>query len=213
MGFDLAKLRARIASGEIKPSGQGSGPKVGEGTFDCLIEEASYGHGQTGNVRGMIVCKVLSGGTDAEVGGKFNLYLQTQNEKYMEESIALWGGLLTELGVDEEKIFDGESLPEIINNICTLANKLALKGKLKLQIRRKLQAKPDEQGRPRYFSDVMEILDSTPTPKPTSKPESEEEEEAPAPPPAPAPPKPVDVPSPAETLRLVAKTQNKPWKS
>jgi len=208
MAFDIKKLRERIASGEIKPSqGGGSGPKVGEGTFLCLVEESSYGRGLSGNLRGVVVCKVLEGGNDAEVGGKLNIYLQTQNDKYSEETIALWAGFLTELGVAEEKIFDADSLPEIINNICVLANKLALKGKLKLVLKRKLQAKPDEQGRPRYFNDVLQVVpvEDAPAVEPA-------QEEAPAGPVSTVTGKPVDVPSPAETLAMVAKSQ-KPWKS
>ena len=208
MAFDIKKLRERIASGEIKPSqGGGSGPKVGEGTFLCLVEEAAYGRGQSGNLRGSIVCKVLEGGTDAEVGGKFNIYLQTQNDKFMEESIALWGGLLAELGIDEEKIFDGESLPEIINNIVVVVNKLGLKGRLKVVVKRKLQAKPDEQGRPRYYSDVLQVVPVEDAP--AVEPAQEEASTAPV---STVTGKPVDVPSPAETLAMVAKSQ-KPWKS
>ena len=208
MAFDIKKLRERIASGEIKPSqGGGGGPKVGEGTFLCLVEEAAYGRGMSGNLRGNIVCKVLEGGTDAEVGGKFSIYLQTQNDKFMEESIALWGGLLAELGVDEEKIFDGESLPEIINNIIVVINKLGLKGRLKVVVKRKLQAKPDEQGRPRYYNDVLQVVpvEDAPAAAPA-------QEEASAAPVSAVTGKPVDVPSPAETLAMVAKSQ-KPWKS
>ena len=208
MAFNIKLLRERIASGEIKPSqGGGGGPKVGEGTFLCLVEESSYGRGQNGNLRGTLTCKVLEGGTDAEVGGKFVCYLQTLNDSFAEEAIALWAGFLTELGVSEEKIFDADSLPEIINNICVQANKLALKGKLKIVVKRKAQAKLDDKGHQRFFNDVLQVVPVEAAP--AAAPAQEEASTAPV---STVTGKPVDVPSPAETLAMVAKSQ-KPWKS
>lgn len=153
--FDPNSLRARIAAGDIKPSAGSSGPKVGEGIFLCLVEEALYAKGLSGNPRGMIKVKVLEGGTEKEVGGTFNLYLQTQNPEFMEQTIALYTGLLVNMGVDENKIFDAESMPEVITNICTIVNKMAMRGGLKFVIKRKEQAGLDPKGNKRYFNDIL----------------------------------------------------------
>lgn len=157
----IAELRAKIASGEIKPQqGGGNGPKVGEGEFLCMVEEASFGKGESGNLRGIAKLKVLSGGTDAEIGGLFNLYLQTLNEKYATETIALWTQILVAAGVKEDKIFDdADSISEIISNIMQLANKLAVRGVMKLVVKRKQQKELDAKGHKRFYNDIQ--LDET----------------------------------------------------
>ena len=157
----IAELRAKIASGEIKPQqGGGNGPKVGEGEFLCMVEEASFGKGESGNLRGIAKLKVLSGGTDAEIGGLFNLYLQTSNEKYAAETIALWTQILVAASVKEDKIFDdADSISEIISNIMQLANKLAVRGVMKLVVKRKQQKELDAKGHKRFYNDIQ--LDET----------------------------------------------------
>jgi hypothetical protein len=156
----ISELRARIASGEIKPStGGSSGPKVGEGTFTCLVEGATFEKGNNGNPRGLIKAKVLSGGTDAEVGGTINIYVQTMNQKFAEQSIAEWAGILGVYGITDEKIYDDcDDLQDIIANIMSIANKLGMKGKLKLVIKRKDQNKPDEKGNKRFYNDIVEAV-------------------------------------------------------
>lgn len=151
----IADLRARIAKGEVKIGGS-KGPKVGEGTFACLVESAQAGKGESGNFRGQVTVKVLSGGTDAEIGGKFNLYMQTVNHSYAEETIALWTEVLKLYGVNEDKVFDdANDLEDIVTNICGLLTKKAKSGGLKLVIKRKEQTNKDAQGRARYWNDVL----------------------------------------------------------
>ena len=157
----VQELRAKIAKGEIKPSTGGSnGPKVGEGLFTILVTEAIFGKGESGTLRGMVNCKVLSGGTDAEVGGQFKLYIQTQNQKFLESSIAEWDGILTKLGVDQSKIYDdADDLNEVVNNLMNITNKLAIKGKVKLVIKRKEQAGTDSKGHKRYYNDIQSVVE------------------------------------------------------
>ena len=157
----VQELRAKIAKGEIKPSTGGSnGPKVGEGLFTILVTEAIFGKGESGTLRGMVNCKVLSGGTDAEVGGQFKLYIQTQNQKFLESSIAEWDGILTKLGVDQSKIYDdADDLNEVVNNLMNITNKLAIKGKVKLVIKRKEQVGTDSKGHKRYYNDIQSVVE------------------------------------------------------
>lgn len=151
----IQELRARIASGAVRPTSTKT-PRVGEGLFECLVTEASFGKGESGNARGLVKLKVLSGGTDAEVGGMFNLYVQVKNEKYLESTIAEWAVVLAAHGVTEDRIYeDAETLVEVATNIMALANKLAQKGKLKLTIKRKAQEKPDAKGKTIYYNDIV----------------------------------------------------------
>jgi hypothetical protein len=156
---NIRDLRARIASGEITTTGSRA-TKVGEGNFVCILSDATYGRGESGNARGMITAKVLSGGTDAEVGGEFRVYLQTVNPTYAERDIALWSTLLTDSGVSEDKIFDdAEDIGDIVSNICSILAKMAAKQKaLKVKIRRKQQTKLDINGKPRFWNDVLGLV-------------------------------------------------------
>jgi hypothetical protein len=180
---NIDELRKRIANGEVKPGGSGGGSKVGEGTFVCLVTEGTFGPGENTKMRGKLVCKVLSGGTDQEVGGTFNIYEQTVNEKYLESSIALWQKVLTENGVSEDKIFeDAENYAEIMGNCMVLAGKLATRGKLRLVIKRKDSGSKNSKGGVQYYNDIL--LDETIA---LLKPETEAAPAAEAPAPAAAP--------------------------
>ncbi len=158
--MNVSTLRARIAAGEVKTGG-GGGPKVGEGLFNCLITEAVYGKGNNGNDRAMFTAKVISGGTDQEVGGTFHLYSQTVKEQFLEQDIALWAKILVEgMGLAEEKIYnDAETYQDILINIVTIAAKLARNNKLKLIIERKEQTKLDANGRKQFWNNIKGVAD------------------------------------------------------
>ena len=168
----VAELRARIASGEVKAAGGGV-KGVGEGLFLCSVEGVEYGKGNEGNLRGAIKCKVLTGGTDKDVGGIFNIYLQTVNEGYAEQALALWIPLCAAWGISEDKIYDSdcENVADIIGSLCTLINKLALKGGLRLQVARKLSGKTNAKtNRPYYYSDPKEASRASTAPAPATAP-------------------------------------------
>lgn len=150
----VAEIRARVKSGEVQVFGQG-GPKVGEGRFTCRIDEASMGKGECGNTRGLIKLVVTEAEDKNVIGGKFNIYEQTTNEKYMEQSIAMWTVLLTGIGLSEDKIYeDADDAVDIIGNIIVMLAKAARKG-LFLVIDRKLTGKMDKNGRPTYYNNIQ----------------------------------------------------------
>ena len=153
----IQELRAKIARGEVKTGFSGnSGPKVGEGTFLTLIESTEFSKGQSANLRGMIKCKVIGEGTPQEIGGLFNIYLQTTNPEFMESTIAFYSELLTGFGVDEAAIYaDSEDLAEVIQNITSIIMRKLVKHGAKLVIKRKQQQKLDQNGRPRYYNDIL----------------------------------------------------------
>jgi len=153
----VAELRERIASGKIKPGGQAKG--VGEGTFLCSVESAAFDKGQAGNFRGMVSCKVLSGGTDKDVGGKFNIYQATFPEDYLEANIAEWLGHAKSWGISEEKIYsEVDTTMDVLSNILSHIHKLALKGVLRLSVERKVSGKTDaKSGRPYHFNNIKEV--------------------------------------------------------
>ena len=158
----VAELRAKIKSGAVKPS-QGGTSKVGEGTFIVAVREGEYKKGESGNLRGMIKVMVrdeLSAegvaldASEAE-GGTFNLFVQTKNEKFLEQDIALWQELLVANGVSEDKIYeDADDLVDIAGNILTYVNKLAIKNKLFLVVSRKAQANKDSKGNVQYWNNI-----------------------------------------------------------
>ena len=151
----VQELRSKIKNGEVKVvTGGNSGPKVGEGDFVCRVDEATFGKGENGNPRGMIRVVVIKSENEAEIGGKFNVYVQTTQEKYLEQSIAMWAQILVEAGVNEDKIYDdADDLQEVMQNIMTQVNKQVKKG-FKLYINRKQQAQLDAQGRPRFYNNI-----------------------------------------------------------
>ena len=151
----VQELRNRIKNGEVAPSkGGANGPKVGEGNFVCRVDEASFGKGESGNLRGMVKLTVIKSENEKEIGGKFNIYEQTTNEKYLEQSIAMWGQILTAVGVSEDKLFDdADDTDDVMNNVMVQINKLVKKG-FKVYLNRKLQDKLDAQGRPRFYNNV-----------------------------------------------------------
>lgn len=150
----VAEIRARVKNGEVQVFGQG-GPKVGEGHFVCRVDEAAMGKGESGNTRGLIKLVVTESEDKNIIGGKFNIYEQTSNEKYMEQSIAMWTVLLTGIGLSEDKIYeDADDAMDIITNIVTMIGKAARKG-LFLVIDRKLTGKSDKQGRPTYYNNIQ----------------------------------------------------------
>jgi hypothetical protein len=158
----VAELRAKIKSGAVKPS-QGGTSKVGEGTFIVAVREGEYKKGESGNLRGMIKVMVrdeLSAegvaldASEAE-GGTFNLFVQTKNEKYLEQDIALWQEILVANGISEDKIYDdADDLVDIAGNILTYVNKLAIKNKLFLVVSRKAQANKDSKGNIQYWNNI-----------------------------------------------------------
>ena len=156
MSSFISSLKDKLSSGEYDPK-KGGKPRVGEGTYDCLVTEALFGKGENGNPRGMVTCRVLGGGKVEEVGGEFRIYLQTVNEKYAIATIKEWVGLLTEIGIPEAKIMDddAESIQDVVSSIMSICNKLALRNKLKLVIERKAQPKLDREGRPQYWNNIQ----------------------------------------------------------
>jgi hypothetical protein len=153
----VAELRAKIASGAIKPGPHVKG--VGEGTFLCSVESAALDKGQSGNLRGCVSCKVLSGGSDKDIGGKFNIYQATFPEDYLEANIAEWLGHAKSWGISEEKIYsEVETTIDMLGNILSLVHKLALRGGLRLSVERKLSGKADaKSGKPWYFNNIKEL--------------------------------------------------------
>ena len=219
----IADLKAKIASGAIQPPSAGA-KGVGEGLFLSTVEKAIYGPGDNGNLRGAIECKVLSGGTDKDVGGKFTIYVQTTNQGFLEQSIAEWTGYLTSIGIGEDKIFeDAEDLMDVMGNIMTQVNKLGIKGKLRLLVERKPQAKINpKNNKPYFYNNIKEVsvVDAqagTPTqaPAPAAAP-------APAQTAAPAPAAPAAAPAPApaaapapvqpEAPAAAPAAKKKPWR-
>jgi len=160
---NISELRAKIASGEIKPTAGGGNytPKVGAGIFNCLVTDSQFGRGNGGNPRVMMTCRVISGGTENEVGGEFRYYIATTNERYLQESIALWCGLLTETyGIPEDKIYyDAEDERDIAANIASISAKLAANGRLVLVIKRSPQKGKDSNGHQQYYNDIQSAVD------------------------------------------------------
>lgn len=185
-------LRQKIANGDIVPGSSGqSGPRVGEGEFLCKVTEAEFKKNQAGDsFRGMVQVAVTYADDPAVVGGKFRLYIQTKDQKFLESSIALWINILVANGVSEEKIYDGnDTLNDIIAECMSQVNKLAIKGKLQLVINRKPKLGPtglqatDRKGNPEFYSDIMlEETKALVSEAPASAPAAE----APAPAAAPA---------------------------
>lgn len=158
----VAELRAKIKSGAVKPS-QGGSSKVGEGTFIVAVREGEYKKGESGNLRGMIKVMVrdelsaegVALATSEAEGGTFNLFVQTKNEKFLEQDIALWQELLVANGVSEDKIYeDADDLVDIAGNILTYVNKLAIKNKLFLTVSRKAQTNKDVKGNVQYWNNI-----------------------------------------------------------
>ena len=166
MAIDLASIRARIASGNIKPTAGGSnfGPKVGEGTFLCRIETASYGKGESGNNRGVLDLVVIDSENPAEIGGKIKRFSQTIRPEFAEQELALLLEVMKKVpggAVRADRVFeDASSHAELIQNAFTQISKLVEeltknKKALKVVLKRKQQAKLDERGRPRYYNDIL----------------------------------------------------------
>jgi hypothetical protein len=150
----IQELRDKIKSGAIKP--QQGGIKVVAGNYTCMVDEATFGKGENGNARGMIKVKVVEAEDPEMIGGKFNLYEQTANAKYMEQSIAMWAEILTATGTSEDKIYDdAEDMSDVIQNIMNILAKLAKKGTFYLQVDRKEQGKTDAQGRNLYYNNIQ----------------------------------------------------------
>ena len=167
----VAELRARIASGAIKPR-TGGGDGVGEGTFGVLIESAELGRGENGNKRGKIVCKVVDRVTDmAQIGKKFNVYVQTVREDYLEESIALFSEFCKVWGIAEERIYDrADNMEEIVLNIMTEMNRLAVKNLLYAVIERVDSGKLNAKGKKQFYTNWKEVVlcDSSAEPAPVA---------------------------------------------
>lgn len=206
----IEDLRARIASGDIKPPSGGGGKGVGEGTFLSLIEKADFGRGEGGNLRGSVECKVLSGGTDQDIGGRFNVYIPTTNQTYLEQLIAEWTGYMKLWGISEDKAFeDAEDMIDIMGNIVTQVNKLAIKGQLRMVVERKAQKKINpKSGKPYYFNNIKEVSRVT----------TEEPAKAAATPPvqpptqAPTTAAPAAAePTPSATAQVQPPAKKKPW--
>ena len=166
MALDIASIRARIASGNIKPTAGGSnfGPKVGEGTFLCRVEAASYGKGESGNNRGVLDLVVIDSENPAEIGGKIKRFSQTIRPEFAEQELALLLAVMKKVpggAVRADRVFeDASSHAELIQNAFTQLSKLVeeltkSKKALKVVLKRKQQAKLDERGRPRYYNDIL----------------------------------------------------------
>lgn len=150
----IQELRNRIKNGEVKP--QQGGVKVVAGNYTCMIDEATFGKGESGNLRGIIKVKVVNAENPEMIGGKFNLYEQTANTKFMEQSIAMWVEILTATGTSEDKIYDdADDMSDVIQNIMNILAKLAKKGTFYLQVDRKEQGKTDAQGRNLYYNNIQ----------------------------------------------------------
>lgn len=132
----VAELRAKIASGEIKPF-TGGGGMVGAGTFDVMIESVTMGRSNSGNPCGQLVCKVVTSEDPVKIGRKFNYSLQTVNVEYCERQLAEFAQYCQTWGIDENRIYDrAETLVDIISNLCGEMQRLAVRGQLFAQIER-----------------------------------------------------------------------------
>ncbi len=154
--MSINKLRDRIRKGEVTPPTGGGSSPVGEGIFKTSITEASAGRGENGNFRGMIKVQVESGGEDETVLGRtFNLYIQTVDEEYAEEQIALWTQILGAYGISDEKIFDdAEDIQDIVTNITTLLTKQIKKKDIFIIIERKEQSRKGPKGMTMYYNNI-----------------------------------------------------------
>jgi len=88
---------------------------------------------------------------------------------FLERSIAEWSAILVELGIPEDRIWqDCDTTNDIVSNIASIANKLALKGKLKLVIDRPVQMtkagqpKLDAKGNAQYWNNIKSVIHSDP---------------------------------------------------
>lgn len=158
----IEKLKAKIASGEIT-SGRKTSVSVGEGTFKCVIASTEYADNQAGTAkRGMVKYKVVANMVNTQdvkpVGGLFNTYIGTTNEVFLEQNIATYLEIAKIAGISEDKIYDDvETLPEVLENILNLLSKQVGRGKeIVVHIRRKEQDKKSAQGKPQYWTDILE---------------------------------------------------------
>ena len=157
-----AEIRARIASGELKKSTGGGG--VAAGKFGILIEAAEYGLGESGGKRGKLVCKVITAEEKAEIGKHFNHYIQTKDQTFMERSIAEFAEYCKVWGIEDARLYDrAETGEDIVINMMSEINRLAIKGILVAGVTRKPQGKNSPKGQPLYWTNWDEVgLASTP---------------------------------------------------
>lgn len=164
---EKAKAKQGYSSG---PRGGGNnGPKVGEGTWKCLLTKAECGKGNNGATRGLLELKALDGqlatsnttSLQAQIGGTFNKYIQTSNEEYLTESLEELSKILIDIGVPEDKIFDDDCQNdiEILVHLLGLFQKQIARGKdIILIIERKEQSASAPNGTPYYYNDIVEVL-------------------------------------------------------
>jgi hypothetical protein len=114
----------------------------------------------------MVSCKVIEGGTDKDIGGKFNIYLAVNPEDFLEQNVAEWTAYATAWGISESKIYeDADEVIDVLGNILTAVNKLTLKTSLRLSVERKKQDKVDpKSGKAYYFNNIQSVsrVDTTP---------------------------------------------------
>jgi hypothetical protein len=151
-----AELRARIASGEIKErTGGGSVPA---GKFAVVLESAEFGIGENNNKRGKIVCRVIGAEDPAIIGRKFNQYIQTKKQDYMNSQIAEYMKLCKEWGISEDRLYDrAEQDVDVVVNIIAEINRLAVKGVLVAQVERKPSGKFSPTGQPTFWTNWEKV--------------------------------------------------------
>lgn len=160
--------RAKNANYNAK-SHVNSGPKVGEGEWKTLLTKAECSRGQNGAYRGLVGVKVLDGvpaptNTESlvqQLGGEFNIYIQTKAAEYLAETLEIWAKVLLDVGVKESKIFDEdlESDVEILTHFMSLLNNQVIKGKdIIVIVKRTPQKATAPNGTPYYYNDILNVM-------------------------------------------------------
>jgi hypothetical protein len=152
-----AEIRAKIASGEIKRnSGIGAGP--GAGIFGVQFDSAEFAPGESGNLRGKIVCRVIDAANPSDVGKKFNYFIQTVHSGYLESTLAEFTEYAKAWGISEDRIYDrADDIVDIVGNLMVEIQRLAIKGRLLGIIERKDSGKMNAKGKPMYWNNITEV--------------------------------------------------------
>jgi len=161
-----AELRAKIASGAIKVFVPGQGA-VGAGKFEVMLESITFGVAESGNQVGKITYKVIGAEDPIKIGRKFIHSIQTIHSEFLEQTIAEFVGYCSVWGIDEGHLYDrAENTVDVLVNICTELQRLAIKGLLFAKIERvpqidKATGSPklnNKSGKPMYHDNILQVM-------------------------------------------------------